>query len=179
MAGILPPANPGLSQYSEPWPEAGKFAAQEIQKMAVLIGNLIWSVGGQAVPVTMVSGGANGGLAEFIDSSGNVVAAQNTFANVNASSTDAVLVPAVAGKKIVILALAMVAGATATNLTFNSKGSGTGTPVSALFANAANGGAVLPYNAAGWFQSRVAGEGISVTTGAGSATGIQVTYVAI
>lgn len=98
------------------------------------------------------------------------------FANVAAGSTDSVLKAATTGKSVVVLALAFVCGATATTATFNSKPAGAGTAISPLFANAANGGAVLPFNPAGWFFTN-AGEGLSVTTGAGSATGILVTYV--
>lgn len=72
----------------------------------------------------------------------------------------------------------MVTAATATNVTFNTKPVGSGTAISCLFANGANGGAVLGYNSDGWFTTN-AGEGLTATTGAGSATGIQVGYVTI
>ncbi len=100
------------------------------------------------------------------------------FANVAASQTDSNIVTAVASKKIRVLALYAVAGATATNLTFNSKPAGAGTAISALFANAANGGEILPFNPVGWFES-ASGEGLTVTTGAGSTTGIGVVYVEV
>lgn len=100
------------------------------------------------------------------------------FVNVAASQTDSVVVAAVTGKKLRVIALAMVAGATATDATFNSKPAGAGVAISALFANGANGGAVLPRNKEGWFET-VAGEGLTVTTGAGSATGIHITYVEV
>lgn len=98
--------------------------------------------------------------------------------NVAASATDTALVAAVTSKKIRVLAAVFVAGGTATNLTFNSKPAGAGTAKTCLFANAANGGATLPFNQAGWFET-VSGEGLSVTTGAGSTTGIQVVYVEV
>lgn len=97
------------------------------------------------------------------------------FANVSASSTDAALVSAVAGKSIRVLGLVVIAGATATNVTFNSKPAGSGAAVSMLFACSANGGAVLPTNGNGWFQT-LAGEGLTVTTGAGSTVGIQLVW---
>jgi hypothetical protein len=97
------------------------------------------------------------------------------FANPAASQTDSVVKAAVSGASINVLAVYAVAGGTATTLTFNSKGSGAGTAISALLANAANGGAVLGYNPKGWFRTN-AGEGLTVTTGAGSATGIGVVY---
>lgn len=98
------------------------------------------------------------------------------FANIAASQTDAALVAAVASKKIRVLALVMVTGGTATNVTFTSKPAGAGAAKSPLFANAANGGVVLPFNPVGWFET-VVDEGLSVTTAAGSTTGIQVVYV--
>lgn len=105
------------------------------------------------------------------------VTPQQAFGNVGASATDSSLIAAVSSKKIYVLALAFVAGATATNATFNSKGAGAGTAISPLFANAANGGAVLPFNPAGWFVTNTS-EALTVTTGAGSTTGILVVYAA-
>jgi len=110
---------------------------------------------------------------------------KRAFANVAASQTDATLtmegggtLAAVAGKRLRVLFVVAIAGGTATNLTFNSKGSGAGTAVSPLLANAANGGVVMPANPFGWFQTS-AGETLTVTTGAGSATGILVGYVEV
>lgn len=97
------------------------------------------------------------------------------FANVAASQTDSSIVAAVAGAKINVLAVYAIAGGTATNLTFNTKPAGAGSAISALMANAINGGAVLGHNPKGWFRTGV-GEGLSVTTGAGSTTGIGVVY---
>lgn len=103
--------------------------------------------------------------------------AATAIGNVAASQTDSSIVaaPTNTGVKITVLAVAFVAGGTATNATFNSKGAGAGTAISPLFANAANGGVVLPYNPKGWFQTN-AGEALTVTTGAGSTTGLIVTY---
>lgn len=103
--------------------------------------------------------------------------AYSTFANVAASQTDNALISAVTGRYIYVIGVAMVTGGTATNVTFNSKGSSSGTAITALFANAANGGAVLPVapSERWWFRSNL-GEAITVTTGAGSTTGIQVVY---
>lgn len=102
------------------------------------------------------------------------------LANVAASQTDSSLVAAVAGKKIRVLSAVAVAGGTATNLTFNSKGGGAGVAISCLFANGANGGFVLPMSAdgSGWFETNT-GEALTVTTGAGSTTGILVKYAEV
>jgi hypothetical protein len=103
----------------------------------------------------------------------------STFANVAAATTDGVIVAAQAGMKIRVLAVAVQTGSTATTVVFNSKGSGAGTAISMTFQNGANGGAVLPYNAAGWFETN-RGEALTVTTGAtGSTTGIQIVYVLV
>ena len=99
-------------------------------------------------------------------------------ANVAASQTDSSLITAVTGKKLRVIAVAAVAGGTATTLTFNSKGAGAGTAISALFANGINGGEVLSYNPVGWFETK-SGEALTVTTGAGATTGIQVVYVEV
>jgi len=97
-----------------------------------------------------------------------------TKANIAASQTASSLVAAVTGKKIRVVALAMVTGGTATDVTFNSAS----TAISPLFANGANGGAVLPFNPVGWFET-VAGEALTVTTGAGSTTGFLISYVLV
>lgn len=104
--------------------------------------------------------------------------AGRAFANIAASQTDSSLVAAVANKKIRVLSVAFVAGAVATNATFNTKPSGAGTAISMTFANAANGGAVLNHNALGWFETN-AGEGLTLTTGAGSTTGVQIVYAEV
>jgi len=96
--------------------------------------------------------------------------------NVAASQTDSSVVAAVAGKKIVVLQAFCVAGGTATNLTFNTKGSGAGTAISPLIPNAANGGEILPYSKIGWFETNK-GEALTVTTGAGATTGLMVAYI--
>lgn len=96
-------------------------------------------------------------------------------ANVTASQTDSSLISAVASKRIRVHQVALVSGGTATNVTFNTKPAGSGTAISPVFANGANGGFVLPYSAAGWFDTNN-GEGLTVTTGAGATTGILVGY---
>ena len=107
---------------------------------------------------------------------------QFAFANLASGTTDGTfskgdgtVLIAITGKKLRILSAIMVTAATATNVTFNSKGSGAGTPISALFANGANGGAVLQFNPAGWFETNV-GEVLTATTGSGSTTGISIVY---
>jgi hypothetical protein len=96
-------------------------------------------------------------------------------ANVAQSQTDSVLVAAVAGKKIRVTAVVTQAGAVATNITFNTKGAGAGVAISPVFANAANIPNPLTFNPMGWFET-ASGEGLTVTTGAGSTTGILVVY---
>ena len=99
---------------------------------------------------------------------------KHTFANVAASATDSSVVALVANTKIRVLAFHCQAGATATDLTFNT----TSTAISPLFANAANGGAVGNFNPVGWFETD-SGEALTVTTGAGGTTGITVVYAEV
>lgn len=103
---------------------------------------------------------------------------KTTFANIAASSTDAALITAVPGKALRVQGFIMVTAATATNVTFNTKPSGGGTAISCLFANGSNGGVSAAFNFDGWFTTN-AGEGLTVTTGAGSTTGVQVSYIEI
>lgn len=101
--------------------------------------------------------------------------ATRTFANISASQTDSSIVAAVSNRIIRVLAVAAQCGATATNITFNTKPGGAGTAISMQFQNGANGGFVLPEINAGWFQTN-AGEGLTATTGSGSTTGVQLVY---
>lgn len=96
---------------------------------------------------------------------------KNGFANIAAAQTDSSVIAAVTGKKIRVHAIAFVTGGTATTITMNSGSSA----ISCLFANGINGGAVLPYNPNGWFET-AAGAALTATTGAGATTGIQVQY---
>lgn len=99
-------------------------------------------------------------------------------ANVAQSQTDSQIVAAVTAKKIRVLGAFATCGATATNLTFNSKGGGAGVAISPVLQNGINGGEVLPFSPVGWFET-VAGEALTVTTGAGSTTGLLVVYAEV
>ena len=100
------------------------------------------------------------------------------LANIAASTTDGALVAAVASKKIRVLTWIALAAATATNLTFTSKPAGAGSAISALFALGITNGAAQGFSPIGHFET-VAGQGLSVTTGAGSTVGVQVVYVEV
>lgn len=101
------------------------------------------------------------------------------FKNVAASQTDSVIVAAATGYRIRVLAYILLAGATATDVTFNTKPSGAGTAISMLHSCGVNSGVVVPReDNEGWFQTNES-EGLSVTTGAGSTVGIQVVYALI
>lgn len=94
-------------------------------------------------------------------------------ADVAASQTDSSLVSAVAGKKIRVLTVALSCGATASTAVFNSKGAGAGTAISCTFNNSIS----LP-DGEGYFETN-SGEGLTVTTGAGSTTGVLVVYTLV
>ena len=99
----------------------------------------------------------------------------NAFSNVSASTTDGALVTASPGRKIRVYSVAVVSGGTGTTVTFNTKPTGSGTAIGPAFAFGNNGGAVLPHNPKGWFDTN-RGEGLTVTTGAGSTQGVIVGY---
>lgn len=100
---------------------------------------------------------------------------KRAFANISASTTDGDIVTAVSDKKIRVHAVVFQCGGTATAATFNTKGSGAGTAISMQFQNGSNGGAVLPESEVGWFETAL-GAGLTLTTGAGSTTGVHVIY---
>lgn len=95
------------------------------------------------------------------------------IANVAAGQTDSVIQAAVAGKRIRVTAVSALPGATATTLVFNSKPAGSGVAISCLFDLGVRQHLVLPRNPEGWFET-VRGEGLTVTTGAGSTIGLLV-----
>lgn len=99
-------------------------------------------------------------------------------AAIASATTDGLVVPAVAGKVLRVLAVILHCGATATTVTFNSKPAGAGAAVSQVFALAANQSVVIPRLDDGWFES-VISEGISATTGTGSTVGITLAYVEV
>jgi len=102
---------------------------------------------------------------------------KNAYDSIAASQTDSVLVAAVAGRKIRVLTYMINQGDTTPSaVTFNSKGSGAGTAIWPAIKYAANGGSNPPMNKdRGWFSTLV-GEALTVTTGAGSTTGVGVVY---
>lgn len=100
------------------------------------------------------------------------------FANVAAGTVDAALVAAVAGKRLLVLVFRLHAGAVATGVTFNSKGGGAGVAISETFECNARGGRADGFSPIGHFMTAT-GEGLSVTTGAGSTVGIGVAYLAV
>lgn len=109
----------------------------------------------------------------------------NAFANVAASQTDTVLVAAVNSQVAIrVLGVMVMVDGVATKVTFNSKGTGAGTAISCDLACSANGGVALmiapPANPeysvnGGWFETK-RGEALTVTTGTGSSTGIQLLW---
>ena len=110
-----------------------------------------------------------------LNDGGRPLQVKRAFVNVAASQTDSVVVAAVAGKVLRVLSAVLVTGGTATITTFNSKGSGAGTAISPAFALGINGVLTLARHKDGWFDTN-GGEALTVTTGAGSTTGILVSY---
>lgn len=94
--------------------------------------------------------------------------------NIAASQTDSSLVAAVTGKKIRVISFRIMTGATATNVTFNSAS----TAISETFQCGSNGGISSAWSPTGHFET-VAGEALTVTTGAGSTTGVGVSYILV
>lgn len=105
-------------------------------------------------------------------------AVKSAIVNVPAGTTDQALVTAVPGLRIVVLQFRIHAGGTATSVTFNSKPSGAGVAISEAFQCGANGGRADGFSPVGHFHSAT-GEGLTVTTGAGSTVGIGVRYIEV
>ena len=109
-----------------------------------------------------------------------------TSSNIAPSQTDSSLVAAKASTILRVVGGFLVAGGTATTITFNSKPTGSGTAISSIIACGANGGLILPSVQPayvgeppyGYFQTNK-GEGLSATTGSGSTVGVTLIYVEI
>lgn len=93
-----------------------------------------------------------------------------TYNNIAASQTAATLIAAQTGKAIRVHSLLVSAG-TATPMHFTSAG----TAITGSIYSGANGGAVLPHNSSGWFET-AKGAALGVTTGAGGSTGYTLSY---
>lgn len=100
---------------------------------------------------------------------------KNAWDSVGASATDSNLVTAITGNKLRVVAVVINHSGAASDVTFNSKGSGAGTAISPALGGPTDGGFVIGENPSGWFETNV-GEALTVTTGAGSATSIIVSY---
>lgn len=98
------------------------------------------------------------------------------FAAIAASgSGNNTIVAAVTSKKIRVLALSMMASA-AVNGKFQS-GAG-GTDISGLYYMAANGGIILPFNPAGWFET-ASGVLLNLNLSSANAVGGSLTYITV
>lgn len=95
-----------------------------------------------------------------------------------ASQTDDAFIADVASYKIRIVSLLLFCDA-ATTVTINTVDAAADTALTPIFALAAKTPLLLPMNPKGWFESVNAGEGISITTGAGGNTSIIAHYIEI
>lgn len=104
------------------------------------------------------------------------------YATINASTTDATFtkedgtgLAGASGFLIRVLGLLVIAGATASSLRFNSKGSGAGTAISPDFPIGANGGFSVPATAIGTFKTN-GSENLTASSGGGTVY-VMLSYV--
>jgi len=114
------------------------------------------------------------GLGKMKLPNGQFVQVKRAFVNA-ASNATTELLPAVADAVCRVLSMIFLQGGTAGTVTLKS---GTDA-ISPLFSNAANGGAVLPHNPHGWFQTNVINEALNVTVSNSSDCGVIATFVEI
>lgn len=134
------------------------------------------------MPVYRASPTADIGRAEMTNVIMNGTTAltpKHAIVMIAASTTDGPFVTAVGGKKIRIVLFRLHTGASATSVTFNRKPAGAGVAISETFALGANGGHSPGFCAQGHFADTGVGEGITVTTGAGSTTGVGIVYLEV
>lgn len=114
-------------------------------------------------------------MASSLRTPGAVGGIYNSWLNVAAAQTDAAMVAAVPGRRVLVRAVfANAADAGVVTFTFNTKPAGAGVAISPTFKIPLNGGFVLP-ESSGWFATEP-GEGLAVTTAGASATGLIVVY---
>lgn len=89
---------------------------------------------------------------------------------------DRVIVASVPGKKIRVIWANALAGPTNSQITFKSKGSGVGTPISPIYDNGAHGGFVFPRDPNGIFET-IAGE--ALTADVTATIGIMIGYIEV
>lgn len=95
---------------------------------------------------------------------------RNAYDTIAPSTDDSVLVAAVTGKRIRVHAIGISCGGTPSTVVFQSDNDA----ISPVFQNSIS----LPELASGWFQTD-AGEDLEVSTGAGSNTGIIISYTRV
>ena len=105
---------------------------------------------------------------------GQPVQVRRAFADCTSNATTTLLA-AVADKVFRVLSLIMLHGGTAGTVTIKS---GTDA-ISPIFSNAANGGAVLPFNQHGWFQTNVINEALNITVSNSSDCAVIIQYIEI
>jgi hypothetical protein len=99
----------------------------------------------------------------------------NVFADIAAAQTDSVLVTAVPGHTIrVVAAFINAVDAGVGTVTFKSKPGGAGSAISPPIKLNASSGAVLGHGE-GWFETKV-GEALAIDTAAASATNLILVY---
>jgi hypothetical protein len=101
-----------------------------------------------------------------------------TFRNSAVATTDDPIVAAVAGLRIRVVGFILTTTVTPpASITFNTKPAGAGTAISPAFGLVAN--TTIPVADGQWFQTNI-GEGLTVTTGAGTtAVGVVVSYLLV
>ena len=119
-------------------------------------------------------------VGRLITPNGTVLPIRRAFGNVNAGATDDAFIDANPTAAIRIVGAFIQGGDTGTDVTIKSKETGeSSVAISPLLALGNNGSLVLPYNPQGWFQTPDVARAITITTGAGSATGITLLFIEI
>lgn len=94
----------------------------------------------------------------------------NTYHAGISVAASGVLLPAVAGKRIMVHAFAAIS-----TVATNAKLQSNGVDITGNFPLAANGGFVLPWSEAGWAVGEV-GQALSIVLSVATNTGIQLNY---
>lgn len=110
--------------------------------------------------------------------------AKYALANIAPGQTDSNIITAKPNVVFRVIGGFVVNGATATGITFNTKGPGSGTAITSLVSCGSYGGVIFPAPSqaaggefpCGYFET-TRGEGLTATTTAGGTVGITVTYI--
>lgn len=188
ITGTVPAVTPGTGSTNLGKADDVAHTTGDVGVMALAVRNdsgaVLAGTTGDYVPIATDAGGnvravslTNG---DGVVVGGSSLVVKNKSGFIAAASTDSVIVAAVTGKKIRVLAVVVIGSEKAHkfDMSFGTKPAGASTKISATISGVERGNVVLPLNPYGWFETN-SGESLSVTTGTDTGVDIQLSYMEV